>query len=421
MRVTQGLRTMTLEEIDLTDADFFLNGDPHQAWAIMRAQDPIHWDEQRPGRGYWSLTRYEDARFVYLNADTFSNEHGQILTFGDEEWIGNRQMMLLLDPPHHTQMRLTISKRFTPRAVAPEEAHVREIAAKVVDAVAAKGECDFVTDVAARIPTAIICEMMGVPRADQDMMFELGSMAIGANDPEYQIDGDRQKTGEASQQGMFRYFVDLVEQRRRDPGSDLVSALVHGEMAGRKLTDMEVLFNCFLLILGGQETTRNTLSGGMLALIENPDQWERLDRANGNATLMRTTVEEFLRWTSPITHVMRTATRAAEIRGRKIKAGDKVVIWNSSVNRDEQVFADPFKFDIGRWPNEHLAFGYGEHFCLGAQLARLELRIMIEEVTRRMRDMRLTAPVQRLRSNSHAGIKHMPVRFTPPLPDAAGA
>jgi cytochrome P450 len=377
----------------------------------MRAQDPVHWDEQRPGRGYWSLTRYDDARFVYLNADTFSNEHGQILTFGDEEWIGNRQMMLLLDPPHHTQMRLIISKRFTPHAVAPEEAHVREIAAKVIDAVAAKGECDFVTDVAARIPTAIICEMMGVPRADQDMMFELGSMAIGANDPEYQIEGDRQKTGEAAQQGMFHYFVNLVEQRRRDPGSDLVSALVHGEMAGRKLSDMEVLFNCFLLILGGQETTRNTLSGGMMALIENPAQWDRLDRAD--SALMRTTVEEFLRWTSPITHVMRTATRDAEIRGRKVKAGDKVVIWNASVNRDEQVFADPFKFDVGRWPNEHLAFGYGEHFCLGAQLARLELRIMIEEVTRRMRDMQLTAPVQRLRSNSHAGIKHMPVRFTP--------
>ncbi len=404
---------MTLEEIDLTDADFFLHGDPHQAWTIMRAEDPIHWDEKRPGRGYWSLTRYEDARQVYLRADVFSNEHGQILTFGDDEWIGNRQMMLLLDPPHHTPMRLIVSKRFTPRAVAREEAHVREVAARVIDAVAERGECDFVTDVAARIPTAIICEMMGVPRADQDLMFELGSMAIGANDPEYQIDGDRQKTGEAAQQGMFQYFVNLVQERRRNPGPDLVSALVHGEMVGRQLTDMEVLFNCFLLILGGQETTRNTLSGGMMALIENPGQWERLDRAHGDPALMRTTVEEFLRWTSPITHVMRTAMRDTEIRGHRIKAGDKVVLWNASANRDEQIFPDPFKFDIGRWPNEHLAFGYGEHFCLGSHLARLELRIMIEEVTRRMRDMELSAPVQRLRSNSHAGIKHMPVRFTP--------
>ncbi len=404
---------MTLDQIDLTDADFFLTGDPHQAWTIMRAQDPVHWDERRPGRGYWSLTRYNEARAVYLDAETFSNEHGQILTFGDEEWIGNRQMMLLLDPPQHTRMRLIISKRFTPRAVAPEEAHVREIAAQVIDAVAAKGECDFVTDVAARIPTAIICEMMGVPRQDQDMMFEFGSMAIGANDPEYQVDGDRRKTGDAAQQGVFAYFVKLVEERRRNPGTDLVSALVHGRMDGRNLTDMEVLFNSFLLILGGQETTRNTLSGGMLALIENPEQWERLDRAKGDPALMRTTVEEFLRWTSPITHVMRTAMRDTEISGRRIRAGDKVVIWNASANRDEQVFADPFKFDIGRWPNEHLAFGYGEHFCLGAQLARLELRVIIGEVTRRMRDMRLSAPVQRLRSNSHAGIKHMPVRFTP--------
>jgi cytochrome P450 len=404
---------MTLEEIDLTNADFFVHGDPHQAWTIMRAQDPVHWDEKRPGRGYWSLTRYDESRLVYLNADTFSNEHGQILTFGDDEWIGNRQMMLLLDPPLHTQMRLIVSKRFTPRAVTPEQAHIREVAAQVVDAVAPKGECDFVTDVAARIPTAIICEMMGVPREDHDMMFELGSMVIGSNDPEYQIDGDRQKTGDAAQQGMFRYFVNLLEQRRRNPGSDLVSALAHGGMAGRGLSDMEVLFNCFLLILGGQETTRNTLSGGMLALIENPGQWERLDGAGADSPLMRTTVEEFLRWTSPITHVMRTAARDVEIRGHRIRAGDKVVIWNASANRDEHVFPDPFRFDIARWPNEHLAFGYGEHFCLGSHLARLELRVMIEEVTRRMRDMRLTAPVQRLRSNSHAGIKHMPVRFTP--------
>jgi cytochrome P450 len=400
---------MKLEEIDLTDADFFLDGDPHQAWTVMRAQDPVHWDEQRPGRGYWSLTRYDDARFVYLHANTFSNEHGQILTFNDEDWAGNRRMMLLLDPPRHTQMRLVISKRFTPRAVMPEEAHVREIAAKVVDAVAPRGECDFVTDVAARIPTAIICEMMGVPRADHDMMFELGTMAIGANDPEYQIDGDRQKTGEAAQQGMFQYFVRLLEERKHNPGPDLISALAHGEIVGEKLTDLEVLFNAFLLILGGQETTRNTLSGGMLALMENPDQWERVDHADN--MLMRTTVEEFLRWTSPITHVMRTATRDSEIKGHKIKAGDKVVIWNASANRDEAVFQQPFKFDVGRWPNEHIAFGYGEHFCLGSHLARLELRVMIEEVTRRMRDMELAGPVQRLRSNSHAGIKHMPVRF----------
>lgn len=408
---------MKLEEFDLTDADFFLDGDPHQAWTVMRAEDPVHWDEKRPGRGYWSVTKYDDARLIYLDAETFSNEHGQILTFNDDDYLGNRRMMLLLDPPRHTQMRLLISKRFTPRAVAPEEAHVREIAAKVVDAVVSRGECDFVTDVAARIPTAIICEMMGVPRADHDMMFELGSMAIGANDPEYQVNGDRHQTGDAAQQGMFNYFVKTLEQRRRDPGPDLISALVHGEIERQKLTDMEVLFNCFLLMLGGQETTRNTLSGGMLALMENPDQWERVDRAD--STLKRTTVEEFLRWTSPITHVMRTAMLDTEIRGRKIKAGDKVVIWNASVNRDGQVFPDPFKFDVGRWPNEHVAFGYGEHFCLGSHLARLELRVMIEEVTRRMRDMKLTAPVQRLRSNSHAGIKHMPVRFTPSDPARA--
>ena len=209
---------MKLEEIDLTDADYF----SRTAIRIRPGPScgpkiPCIGSENRPGRGYWSVTKYDDARLVYLNAETFSNEHGQILTFNDDDYLGNRRMMLLLDPPRHTQMRLLIAKRFTPRAVAPEEAHVREIAAKVVDAVVSKGECDFVTDVAARIPTAIICEMMGVPRADHDMMFELGSMAIGANDPEYQVDGDRRKTGDAAQQGMFHYFVKTLEAAPAQP------------------------------------------------------------------------------------------------------------------------------------------------------------------------------------------------------------
>ncbi len=202
----------------------------------------------------------------------------------------------------------------------------------------------------------------------------------------------------------------MITDRRKNPAEDLVSALTHGEVEGDKLTDHEILFNCFLLILGGQETTRNAISGGVDALIKNPEQRARLmaDRA-----LMPTAIEEILRWTSPITHIMRTATRDTELRGRTIRKRDRVLVWNASANRDEDVFADPYRFDIERHPNNHVAFGYGEHFCLGANLARVELRVMLDELLRRLPDMTTAGPMERLRSNLLAGIKHLPVRFSP--------
>jgi cholest-4-en-3-one 26-monooxygenase len=252
--------------------------------------------------------------------------------------------------------------------------------------------------------------MLGVPRQDWDLMFALGNMTLGNEDPEYQVDGSAQKTGAQAQADIFNYFMKLIGDRRANPGPDLVSALVHGEIEGDKLSDIEVLFNCFLLILGGQETTRNAISGGMDALMHNPGDRDRLAR---DASLMPTAIEEILRWTSPITHIMRTATRDVELRGRQIHAGDRVVIWNPSGNRDEEVFADPFRFDIERQPNDHIAFGYGEHFCLGANLARVELRVMLDELLRRMPDMTPAGAPERLRSNLVAGIKHLPVTFTP--------
>ncbi len=287
---------------------------------------------------------------------------------------------------------------------------MRAITAEILDAVAARGECDFVVDVAAKLPTAVICEMLGIPKADWDMMFTVANMSIGTHDPEYQIEGDAYETGRQAQLNCFNYFVNVISERRKNPGTDLVSALVHGEIDGQKLTDMEILFNCFLLIIGGQETTRNATSGGMLALIENPAQRERLTR---DRSLLPTAVEEVLRYTSPITHIMRTATQDIEMHGQRIKAGDRVVIWNASANRDEAQFPDPDRFDIARTPNEHVALGHGEHFCLGANLARLELRVMLDEVLNRLPDLDPAGQVQRLYSNFVAGIKHMPVRFAP--------
>ena len=381
----------------------------------LRAQAPLHWNP-KDDSGYWSITRYQDALSVYRDPRTFSSQRGIALNYGltDEESMAQQagfgQMLIVTDPPRHTRMRQIVNKRFTRAALAPHEPHVRAIAAEILDAVAARGECDFVVDVAAKLPTAVICEMLGIPKADWDMMFTVANMSIGTHDPEYQIDGDAQATGRQAQLNCFNYFVNIIAERRRNPGADLVSALVHGEIDGEKLTDLEILFNCFLLIIGGQETTRNATSGGLLALIDNPDQRERLTR---DRSLLPTAVEEILRYTSPITHLMRTATRDVEMHGQQIKASDRVVIWNASANRDEAQFPDPDRFDIARTPNEHVALGHGEHFCLGANLARMELRVMLDEVLNRLPDLDQAGPVQRLYSNFVAGIKHMPVRFAP--------
>jgi cholest-4-en-3-one 26-monooxygenase len=237
-------------------------------------------------------------------------------------------------------------------------------------------------------------------------------MSIGTQDPEYNQGRSAMETGRAAQAEFFGYFARLIDERRKNPGKDLISAFTVGEVDGTRLTDLEILFNSFLLIIGGQETTRNAVSGGMLALIDNPAQRMRLQ---GESTVTPAAIEEFLRWTTPVTHILRTARKDAELRGQKIREGDKVVVWNASANRDEEVFRAPDTFDLSRAPNDHLAFGHGEHFCIGAHLARLEMRVMIEQVMRRMPDIGLAGAPERLRSNFVAGIKHMPIRFTPSL------
>lgn len=406
-----------MNDFDLTNPDFFVSGDPHLAWKELRSTDPVHWTTRPNKKGFWSITKHCDAKSVYRDPATFSSQGGIALGFADAPernqprmQFGFGQMMITTDPPRHGRMRQMINRRFTPRVLAPLEPHVRAITAEIIDAVAKRGSCDLVVDVAAKLPTAVICEMLNIPREDWELMFALGNMTVGSQDPEYQVDGSAQKTGAHAQMEIFNYFMKLIGERRSKPGPDLVSALIYGEIEGDRLSDIEVLFNCFLLILGGQETTRNAITGGMDALMRSPTDRERLLR---DASMMPIAIEEILRWTSPITHIMRTATRNVELRGREIREGDRVVIWNPSANRDEDVFGDPYHFDITRRPNDHIAFGYGEHFCIGANLARLELRVMIDELLQRMPDLAPAGPLERLRSNLLAGIKHLPVTFTP--------
>jgi len=403
---------MKLSEVNLLDLELFVNGDPHQAFALLRREAPLYWHERENGGGFWAVTRYHDALRVYHDPQTYSSERGISLTFDNvmPEQAGSGMMMILTDPPRHNRIRHVISPRFTPRTIVGYEPEVRRICDEILDAVIERGDCDFVVDIAAKVPTAAICEMLGIPAEYRDQMYSLGNAAIGAQDPEYNQGRSPMETGRNAQAEFFGYFAKLIDERRKNPGKDLISAFTIGEVEGAKLTDLEILFNAFLLIIGGQETTRNAISGGMLALVNHPSERTKLAADPG---VMPTAIEEFLRWTTPVTHILRTARKDGELRGQKIRAGDKVVVWNASVNRDEEVFSKADRFEVTRTPNDHLAFGHGEHFCIGAHLARLEMRVMIEQVMRRMPDLDLAGQPERLRSNFVAGIKHMPVRFTP--------
>ena len=407
-----------MRDVDLIDQDQYVTAVPYDMFEVLRNEAPVFWHDEpegvdRRGRatgpGFWAVTRYDDVGTVSRDWKHYSSELGgvDIPTPGAEELESYRQMMIMMDPTKHTKLRLLVNNGFTPRMIGQLEARVRDITADIVNKVIDRGECDFVLDVAAELPLQVIAELMGVPHEDRHDLFRWSNVLNGFDDPEYQTTEDAFMDAYVS---MCAYATQLADQRRRHPRDDIVSALVSAEVDGEHLSELE--FNLFfvLLVNAGNETTRNLVAHAMLALIEHPDQYRKLV---ADPSLMPVAVEEFLRWGSPVMHFRRTATAAVELRGQKINQGDKVVIWYISANHDADVFPNPYDFDITRQPNEHLAFGGGgPHFCLGANLARLEIRLMFEEIIRRMPDMQLAGPVQRLRSNFINGIKHMPVQFT---------
>jgi len=401
---------MKLSDVDLCDLDRFAVGVPHDAFALLRAEAPVfRHREPKGGPGFWVLTKYHDIMAVSKDAATFSSSKGgtNIFDVGEEDLSQLRTIMLNMDPPAHSKYRRLVSQGFTPRMITRLEGHIREMTKSIVDAVAARGECDFVTEVAAELPLQVIAEFLGVPLEDRHKVFDWSNRLIGFDDPEFQRS---REDGKLAAMEMYMYANQLAVERQDNPRDDLVSVLMRGEVDGERLTEQG--FDSFFLLLAvaGNETTRNLISGGMLALIEHPEQRARL---LADPSLLPTAVEEMLRWVSPVMHFRRTATRDTEIRGQAIKAGDKVVTFYPSANRDEEIFPHADQFDVGRTPNEHLAFGIGEHFCLGSTLARLEIRLIFEELLRRLPDIELAGPVHRLRSNFISGIKRMPVRFTP--------
>jgi cytochrome P450 len=398
----------------LTDPAFFANHDPHPLWQQLRRDDPVHWTEGLV-RPFWSITRYDDIVAAFSEPKLFTSTRGLIVPSSPEmerltpEMMGAGQAMIMTDPPLHGAMRRGFNRLFLPRPVGRYESPGEALVGEILAGVMARGECDFVVEVAARLPMAFICEIMDVPRKDWPDLFRWGNMSIGFEDAEYQVEsGSPFETREAGIGGIGSYTTKLALERRGSSGEDLLSVLGNAKLGDRYLTEGELFHNGWLYMLGGLETTRNAISGALLALIQHPAQRERLVN---NPELMLTAIEEILRWTSPITHIARVATRVTELGAKKIREGDWLALWMPSGNRDETIFDDPYRFDLGRNPNEQIAFGKGEHFCAGAHLARLELRLMLKALLPWIEQIELAGNVERLKSNIIAGIKHMPVRF----------
>ncbi|MEV5752103.1 cytochrome P450 [Actinoallomurus sp. NPDC052308] len=398
-------------DIDLVDPDRYANaGIPHDQFQWLRRHDPVH---RHPGEpDFWAVTRYDDVVHVSRHPEIFSS-HRRLSLFPEpteEQLVMQRMMMLNQDPPEHTRKRSIVNKGFTPRTIGRLEEHVREICRGLIDEVAGRGEADFVHDVSAPLPLYVICELIGAPVEDREKIFDWSNRLIGEDDPD--LRSTEEEEGAAAAE-LYAYANELAERRRQEPRDDIVTTLLrpHG---GEELTVDEFDLFMMLLVVAGNETTRNAASGGMLAFFEHPEQWRRLvaDRRNGGG-LARTAADEIVRWVSPVNLFRRTATRDTELGGREIRAGDKVVVFYASANRDEHVFADPYDFDIGRDPNPHIGFGGGgPHFCLGSHLARLELRVLFETLAERLPDIALAGEARRQRSNFINGIKEMPVRFS---------
>ncbi len=403
---------MRLAEVELLDPNVFVRGVPHEALATLRNEAPIYFHREANGRGFWAVTKYDDVVTVSKDPGRFSSHRGatNIQDYPPEDLSTIQLLMLNMDPPQHNKFRRLVSQGFTPRVIARLEPRIRAIARTILDDIAPTGGCDFVRTVAAELPLQVIAELMGIPLEDRIKVFDWSNRLIGFDDPDFQTTLD---DGKQAAMEMWIYANTLSEARKGKTGEDLVTLLMNGEVDGASLSEME--FDSFFLLLAvaGNETTRNLISGGLLALIEHPEQRARLVK---DPSLIPSAVEEMLRWVTPVVYFRRTATRDTELRGVKIKENDKVVVYYTSANRDEDVFPDADVFDVGRSPNEHLAFGVGQHFCLGNNLARLEIRVMFEELLKRLPDMELAGPVRRLRSNFINGFKELPVRFTPSAP-----
>jgi cytochrome P450 len=411
---------MKLEDIDLTDLDLFIDGFPDAVFTGLRRHAPLWWheptDHTPDGVGFWVLSRHADILAAVSDAETFSSERApdaegggtiiEDLPFG---WASGVLLNMMDDPRHHRIRRL-VTPAVAPRALALMEAELSARTSAILDAVTPKGQCDFLVEVAVELPLQAVAALMGVPDQDRHDLMHWSSATLDYQDREL---GESNETVRQAAANMSAYGTRLIEEKRRNPGRDIISVVAGATVEGadgteEPLTDLELLMFFNLLVAAGSETTRNSIALGVAALIDHPDQLEAL---RADRSLMPDAVEEILRWTSATVYNRRTATRDTELAGTRIAQGDKVTLWWPSANRDESVFDDPFRFDIRRQLNPHLTFGYRSHFCLGATLARMEIRIVLGQLLDRFTDLSLTGPIERVRTNKHAGVVHMPMAF----------
>lgn len=397
-----------LDRIDLLDPELHAGHDLTEVWRRLRREEPLYRHPAPEGAaasGFWVLTRHADVLRVARDSRTYTslrgNMLGTLLRGGDP---GAGRMLVVSDGPYHAALRSLLSGGFGPRALGAVTRSLTVATRELLGALLERGGGDFVAEVAAQIPLRAICELLGVPPADRFRVLELtGAAMLG------------EAAGESleariAQSEILLYYTRLAAERRAAPGDDIISLLVSGTVDGRPLTEDEVLLNCYNLIIGGDETARLSLAGGLLALATHDKQWGLL---LADPALVRTGAEEILRWTTPAAHVGRVATADTELHGRRIAAGDLVTLWNASANRDEEVFADPDTFDLARHPNRHLTFGHGPHFCVGAELARAELRTFLAELRTTVAAVTVTGPVTRLPSSFISGVASLPVALTP--------
>ena len=394
--------------------DYARHGYPHSIWTRLRREDPVHWWDRTEGVPFWAITRHADIIEISKQPERFVN--GARLVIGHEPERPQHQLfpptLIEMDPPKHGVYRQLVSKRFTPRYLERLHRDVEQIAAEIVEGLIARsdsGECDFVREVAAPLPIAVIAWLLGVPKSDWNLLFDWTNRTIGAGDPEYREEGKtRLETARAAMTELYLYFSKLVEEKKRNPADDLITLFTQARVDGQPLPPMDVLAWCLIIVVAGNETTRNATTGGMLAFIENPGELRKLQRDPG---LLPSAVEEVVRWVTPIIHFARTATEDYELRGKQIRKGDALALFYPSANRDEEVFEAPFEFRIDRNPNRHLGFGMGEHVCIGAHLARLELVVAYKHLLPRIDSVELAGPVERLHSSLVGGVKHLPIRY----------
>ncbi len=401
--------------IDLKDPDLYRDGIPHEVFARLRREAPVAWNPEEDGRGFWAVTRYEDIVAVSKNPKVFSSarKHGGHRMF-DENVVGvagvgadkTEAPMISMDPPEHNQYRRMVSPGFAPRRIQQLEERIRDRVSGILDRLEGADTCDFVADIAAELPIQMLAELLGVPQEDRAKLFEWSNALIAEDDPEYR--SSPEAVAEKISQ-MAEYALKLWRERFEHPGDDLISMLVHSRVDGEAMTPERYIGTFILLVAAGNETTRNSLSGGFLALAEHPAERRRLIE---DPSLLAVAATEIVRWVSPVMHMRRTAVESAQIGRQAIRQGEKVILWYCSGNRDEAIFADPFRFDIARSEPPNVGFGTGQHFCLGARLAELQIRVFYDEFLRRYPDARPAGPIRRMRSNFVVGYKSIPTRLS---------